>query len=153
MSMTPQLELSDDQFIGYCELHCQTPRALFSGRHVNRMLKLAGNPPHFSKQVADDEFLSLHESMAELCTLARARIAANSCTTTPTPDFTKITVTRQQLISLAMHLKIVGDSIVKHTELRPGQMTGALDTASTHADIAAKALADLIKLPLPGTTK
>ncbi len=33
--------MEDDELIGYCELHCQTTRALFHFEHVNRMIELA----------------------------------------------------------------------------------------------------------------
>ena len=66
---------TDDGLIGYCELHCETPRALFKGEHINRMLALAGHPKNFVRSVPSDGWYSMHEDMALLCRLARERIA------------------------------------------------------------------------------
>ena len=66
---------TDDGLIGYCEIHCETPRALFKGTHINRMLALAGRPKNFVQSVPDDGWYSMHEDMALLCRLARERIA------------------------------------------------------------------------------
>ena len=46
-------EAEAESRIGYCELHCQTERALFKGVHVNEMIELAGNPVGWLK-VPDD---------------------------------------------------------------------------------------------------
>ena len=35
-------EMSDADFIGYCEIHSKSERALFCRRDVNRLLELAG---------------------------------------------------------------------------------------------------------------
>jgi NADPH-dependent ferric siderophore reductase len=35
-------DMTDEQLVGYTELHSQTERALFHSGHVNRMLELAG---------------------------------------------------------------------------------------------------------------
>ena len=59
---------SDEELIGYCELHCKTERALFNGIQIKRMHKLAGKeiPP-----AADNAWSSMYGDMAELCKLAR----------------------------------------------------------------------------------
>lgn len=67
--------MSDVDLIGYCEIHCTTERALFVGEHINRMIELAGSPPPYVACVPADGWYSVHEEMAELCALARARIA------------------------------------------------------------------------------
>lgn len=36
-------DMTDEQFINYCEDHCRTPRALFSADHINRIAALAGD--------------------------------------------------------------------------------------------------------------
>ena len=36
---------TDEAFLGYCVLHCETPRALFSRAQVDRLQALAGNDP------------------------------------------------------------------------------------------------------------
>ena len=63
----------DSRFIGYCEIHCQTERALFHARDINRMIVLAGSPVKPLTGFQADGFHSMHESMAELCQLARER--------------------------------------------------------------------------------
>jgi hypothetical protein len=74
-------EMTDTQLIGYCEIHCETERALFSGHHINRMIDLAGFPEDFPAAVGPDTFLSAHEEMAELCKLARERAKSSPATT------------------------------------------------------------------------
>lgn len=34
---------SIDQFLGYCDIHCETERGLFNGRQIGRLLRLAGH--------------------------------------------------------------------------------------------------------------
>lgn len=70
-------DMPDDRLIGYCEMHCQTERALFSGKHINRILALTGHPEGYVHSVAEDEFISVHGEMEHLCKLARDRMAAN----------------------------------------------------------------------------
>lgn len=60
----PLSSQSDEDFLGYVEIHSQTERALYSGRDINRLLKLAGNPPGFVKSVDEKGFYSLHEPEA-----------------------------------------------------------------------------------------
>lgn len=66
--------MDDESLIGYCELHCQSERALFKGVDINRMLALAGHPAGFAQSVPADQFMSVHEPMEELCRLARTRL-------------------------------------------------------------------------------
>lgn len=61
--------MSDDELVGYCEIHCRTERALFSADHINRMIVLAGLGEHNSKIMG---WHSMHEEMQELVDLARA---------------------------------------------------------------------------------
>lgn len=68
--------MNDRDLIGYCEIHCQTERALFKGDDVNRMIQLAGYPEGFVRQVPGHQFFSLHEEMEELVKLSRARLVA-----------------------------------------------------------------------------
>ena len=35
-------EDDDEAFVRYCEIHSRTERALFSGKHINRLFNLAG---------------------------------------------------------------------------------------------------------------
>ncbi len=66
--------MDDRQLIGYCALHCETDRALFVGKHVNRMIELAGFPESFVREVPENEWFQVKEPMEELCKLARERI-------------------------------------------------------------------------------
>lgn len=70
--------MSDKDFIGYCSSHCKSDRALFVGRDVNRMLKLAGYPNGFVSRVPDGEWFSLHEPMEELVRHAERRLVQRS---------------------------------------------------------------------------
>lgn len=67
--------MTDEELIGYCDIHCETPRALFVGAHINRMIELAGAPPGFV-QVPADRFYSVKDPMKELVKLATERRAA-----------------------------------------------------------------------------
>ena len=69
--------MTDSELIGYCDLHCESQRALFKGIHINRMLALAGHPDDFVQRVPDEEWISVHEPMKELCQLARQRVTPN----------------------------------------------------------------------------
>lgn len=62
---------SDEDLIGYCEIHCKTELALFHGKHINEMFKLAGID---RKVEFENGFYAAHESMSELCKLARKRL-------------------------------------------------------------------------------
>lgn len=64
----------DIDLINYCEIHCESERALFKGAHINRMLILAGSPEGFVKSVPPDSFISVHDEMKRLCRLARDRL-------------------------------------------------------------------------------
>lgn len=66
-----ELPLTDEQFVNYCEIHCQTQRALFSGRDINRMLDLARGPDEYIRYLPADEWFSVHEEMQELVDRAR----------------------------------------------------------------------------------
>lgn len=66
----PGFESARD-LIGYCELHCETPRAAFSGSQIKWMHELAGKP---TPDIRDDSFISMHEDMKELCKLAREKL-------------------------------------------------------------------------------
>lgn len=63
-------DMSDEDFIGYCEVHCETPRALFSGDQINRMIRLAQLDIIYPR----NEWFTMHDSMRKLCELARERL-------------------------------------------------------------------------------
>ena len=65
-------ELSDEEFIGYCEIHCKTERALFNGAQLNRIQRLAFGKLNY--EFPENFWRSEHEQMAEACKLARERI-------------------------------------------------------------------------------
>lgn len=41
---TKEPDMDDESFLGYCELHCRTERALFSWAQIQRLAQLAGAP-------------------------------------------------------------------------------------------------------------
>lgn len=66
---------SAEELIGYCEIHCTTERALFSGKQIIDILRLADDQDGWESYIDPTEWLSMHEEMAELCEKARARLA------------------------------------------------------------------------------
>jgi hypothetical protein len=66
-------EWSDEEFLGYFELHSRTPLALFHRGHVERLLRMAGQAiPGLG------EWTSVHEDVADpLIAQARANIAVD----------------------------------------------------------------------------
>lgn len=66
--------MNDNDLINYCESHCKTERALFSGTDVNRMIELAGYPDDYVRSVDSNQFFSLHFEMENLVKLARTRL-------------------------------------------------------------------------------
>jgi hypothetical protein len=66
-------EMTDEELVGYCRLHCETPRALFNATQVNRMLALAGHPQGYVKSVPEGWY-SVHDRMKTLCRLATERM-------------------------------------------------------------------------------
>lgn len=67
-------EMPAEQLIGYCEIHCETERALFPKEMVAQMVLLAGEPDHWAKPEAiishAQKWYSLHGEMKELISLA-----------------------------------------------------------------------------------
>jgi hypothetical protein len=66
-------DMTDVELIGYCDIHCETPRAMFNDVHINRMIELAGFPADFPRTVSRGWY-SLHEDMKDLVKLARDRL-------------------------------------------------------------------------------
>lgn len=67
-------DMSREELISYCDLHCKTPRALFRRDMIAQMVEYAGNPNEYPKSeewMAGIEWYSLHEEMEELVQLAR----------------------------------------------------------------------------------
>lgn len=64
----------DEELIRYCEIHCETERALFSREQVNRMMELAGVTDKWLGYPIEQAFISLHSDMNELCKLAREKL-------------------------------------------------------------------------------
>jgi hypothetical protein len=48
--------MTDEELVGYCEIHCRTERAVFHKQHIDQLLRLAGR-----HQVAAEEWASYHE--------------------------------------------------------------------------------------------
>jgi hypothetical protein len=70
--MTTLPDWTDEELLGYVELHSMTERALFHVSHVNRLLELAGNPGRFD----GNGFTDLHYQDAKpLIEEARRRLA------------------------------------------------------------------------------
>ena len=67
-------EWSDDELIGYCDIHAESERGLFSAEMIIRMQALAGIEPQHELS----GFYPMHEGMKELCRLARARAATQA---------------------------------------------------------------------------
>jgi hypothetical protein len=68
-------EMTDDELIDYCEIHCGTERALFHVSHVERMYRLAGQEHAIPKWLPS--FVSVHpEQMMPLVEAARKRPSA-----------------------------------------------------------------------------
>lgn len=64
-------EMSDEELLGYAELHCKTERALFHRDHVVRIYGMAGLEV---KSSALPEFVAVHEdAMEPLVAAARRR--------------------------------------------------------------------------------
>jgi len=64
---------SPKELIGYCSIHCETPRALFNGRQINDMIMLAGYPDDFPREVDPNLWISAKQPMQDLCDLALKR--------------------------------------------------------------------------------
>jgi hypothetical protein len=60
---------TDEQLLGYCEIHCKTERALFHSDHINRVVDLAGLG---AQNHVREGWFSAHEEMQELVDMARA---------------------------------------------------------------------------------
>lgn len=68
----------DESFLWYVEEHSQTPRALFSGKDINRLLQLVGPIKGMVESVAAEQqqFYALHYEQAHpLVEKARKRLS------------------------------------------------------------------------------
>ena len=68
--------MGKDELIGYCDINCETPRALFSREMFAQMVEYAGRPENY--QAPDEiingpEFRSMKENMKTLVDLARSQ--------------------------------------------------------------------------------
>lgn len=64
-------EWTDEEFLGYFELHSRTERALFHRGHVERLLKMAGRP--VPERLG--EWMAVHDEVADpLIAQARANV-------------------------------------------------------------------------------
>jgi hypothetical protein len=60
--------MTDQAFIGYCELHSMTDRSLFSAEHIGRLAKLA------EKEVPADLHVWDRVDLSDWCKVARERL-------------------------------------------------------------------------------
>jgi hypothetical protein len=67
-------DMTDAELIGYCDIHAETERALFSGAHINRMFKLAGIFEEERYCCNEKFFYPMKGEMKQLVSLARARM-------------------------------------------------------------------------------
>ncbi len=67
--------MSREELIGYCELHCRTPRALFRFDQIAQMVEYAGRPDNCDTpeefMERKNDFTSLKSEMEELIKLSR----------------------------------------------------------------------------------
>lgn len=71
--------MTDDELIGYADIHCETPRALFSNTHLRRLLELGGWPVPDAVSRWPDGWHSAHaDVMKSLLAEIRAKRAAGS---------------------------------------------------------------------------
>ena len=68
------VEWTDEELIGYCEIHCQTDVAAFHKAHIRRMMMLAG----YAEPELRNEFYTMHDEMKTLCLKARENLKRNS---------------------------------------------------------------------------
>ncbi len=71
--------MNDSEFLGYCEIHSETQRALFSPKDVCRLFKLAGRsrPIQFEKLAKKEkpelsDFIAMHHDNKEFQELMKA---------------------------------------------------------------------------------
>jgi hypothetical protein len=62
--------MTDEELIGYCDLHSRTERGLFSAEQINRMVALAGLSEKVQR-VPDGAWIALWDDMQILCDMAR----------------------------------------------------------------------------------
>lgn len=71
--MKPKEDWSDEEFLGYVDLHSRTERALFHAEHVRRLYKMAGRPA--PSGLGENEFVAVYHDHAErLIKLARKKM-------------------------------------------------------------------------------
>lgn len=79
---------TDEFFINYCRIHSETDRALFSKKHVVRILRLAGyDKLADGLEAANRDFLAVHsDEMHPICDAALSRLRTpNSSNVIPFP--------------------------------------------------------------------
>lgn len=67
--------VDDESFLGYCEIHSRTERALFNGGQIRRLLELADLP--VPRDIRDSSWLTMRSCVADpLIYTARERLRA-----------------------------------------------------------------------------
>jgi hypothetical protein len=74
--MRDNSDMTDDDFINYCDTHWRNPRPLFAAAHVNRMIALAGNP-EWAQKAQEGTFVILRQPMQRLVDAARLMRSSN----------------------------------------------------------------------------
>jgi hypothetical protein len=73
--MTPWTDWSDDEFLGYCGIHCETDRALFSWEMAVKLHDMAGL--ELTTNTPPPGFIAMPAEVAKpLIKTARERLAA-----------------------------------------------------------------------------
>jgi hypothetical protein len=67
--------MTDEQLIEHCRDVCAHPSGMVTVSEANRMIELAGFPEGLPREVHSlAAFISVHEEMMRLCTLAAAAL-------------------------------------------------------------------------------
>ncbi len=53
--------MTDEGFLGYCEIHCSAPRPRFNSQQVNRLIALADYPEFAVNEVPPNQWFELDE--------------------------------------------------------------------------------------------
>lgn len=71
------LGMTMEQLVGYCDIHSETPLALFRKDMIAQMINYAGNPENYptaeEMSKSDIEWHSLHEEMKTLVNICKER--------------------------------------------------------------------------------
>jgi hypothetical protein len=63
-------EMTDEEFLGYCDLHCETPVGMFHRKHIARLAELAGD---VATPLAQEWYRPSERAVKEAVARARGR--------------------------------------------------------------------------------